>query len=94
MRNASGHRGENERQLKKKANSKSYDISSMKRATRKFHIVVVQNNGQEMYKKVCYTCKGFFFFWLIRPIDFLFFSLLSLFSITRFYFNRVILLGP
>ena len=55
---------------KKNASSKSYNISSMKRVTRKFHIVVVQNNGQEMYKKVCYTCKSCFFFWLIRPIDF------------------------
>jgi len=32
----------------------------------KFHVVVVQNNGKEMYKKVCCTCK--FAFLLIRPI--------------------------
>ena len=29
----------------------TYDISSIKRVTRKFHVVVVQNNGKEMYKK-------------------------------------------
>ena len=36
-------------------------------------IVVVQNNGKEMYQKVCGTCKFFFlffFFLLIRSIDF------------------------
>ena len=32
----------------------------------KFHDVVVQNNGKEMYKKVCCTCKVAFL--LIRPI--------------------------
>ena len=32
----------------------------------KFHVVVVQNNGKEMYKKVCCTCKIVFL--LIRPI--------------------------
>ena len=24
---------------------------------KKFHVLVVQNNGKEMYKKVCCTCK-------------------------------------
>ena len=51
-----------------------YNISSIKRVTRKFHVVVVQNNGKEMYTKD--------FFSLIRPIDFLPFSLPSPFSIT------------
>ena len=32
----------------------------------KFHVVVGQNNGEKMYKKVCCTCK--IVFWLIRPI--------------------------
>ena len=54
MRNASGHRGENERRWKKKMNRNTYNISSIKRNW-KFHVVVVQNNGKEMYKKVCCT---------------------------------------
>ena len=29
-----------------------YDIASIKRVTRKFHVEVVQNNSKEMYKKV------------------------------------------
>ena len=67
MRNASGHlhQGENEQQGKK-ANRNTYDISSIKR-TRvtwgsiwKFHIIVVQSNSEEMYKKVCCTCKVVF----------------------------------
>ena len=44
MRNASGHQGENEQQWKKE-NKNMYDISSIKRVTRKFHVVVLQNNG-------------------------------------------------
>ena len=50
MRNASGHQGENERQRKNKVNKNTYDISSIKRVTRKFHDVVVQNNGKETFK--------------------------------------------
>ena len=40
----------------KKVNEKTYDISSIERVTRsfwKFHLVVVRNNGKEMYKKRC-----------------------------------------
>ena len=50
----------------KEANTYTYDISSVKLVTyRKFH---VQNNDNEMYKKVCCRCQVFFcFFWLIRP---------------------------
>ena len=48
IRNASGQRGENERQPKK-MNKNTYDISSIKHVTRKFHVLVVQNNGKEMY---------------------------------------------
>ena len=33
-----------------------------------YHVVVVQNNGKGMYKKMCCTCKVGFFFLLIRPI--------------------------
>ena len=36
MRNASGHQDENERQWKNKVNKNTYDISSIKRVTRKF----------------------------------------------------------
>ena len=31
--------------------NKTYDISSVKRVTRTFHVIVMQNNGKEMYKK-------------------------------------------
>ena len=64
IRNASGHQGEYERQWKKKQTNKKqktqqhnmYDISSIKRVARNvlefsLPIVVVQNNGKEMYKK-------------------------------------------
>ena len=47
--------GENERQWKK-VNENTYDISSIKRETKKFlkvHVVVVQSNGKEMCKKKC-----------------------------------------
>ena len=45
--------------MKKKVSKDTYDISPIKRetsctqevSTRKFHVVVVQNNGIEMYKK-------------------------------------------
>ena len=60
MRNASGHQGENEWQ-RKRMNRNAYNISSIKRVTRKFHFVVVQNNGKEMYKKSVFTCKVVFF---------------------------------
>ena len=49
----------------KEANRNIYDISSIKLVTRKFHVVVVQNNGKEIYKKVCCRCKVLFL--LIRP---------------------------
>ena len=45
---------------KKKVNKNTHDISSIKRVTRnfwKFHVIVVQTNGKEMYKEVCCTCK-------------------------------------
>ena len=64
MRNASDHRGETAQQLKK-SEQNTYDNSSIKRVTRKFHSVVVQNNGKEMYKKKCTAReKCFFFFFL------------------------------
>ena len=54
----------------KEVNRNAYDISYIKRVLEgfwKFLVVVVQNNGKEMYKKVCCTCKVFFL--LIRPTD-------------------------
>ena len=48
----------------------TYDISFVKRVTRKFHVLVGQNNGKEMYKKVCcfLLMRPFFsfFFWSFR----------------------------
>ena len=43
----------------KEANRNTYDISSVKLVTRKFR---VQNNDNEMYKKVCCRCQVFFVF--------------------------------
>ena len=61
MRNGSCLRGENKRQWKKKnAKGNTNDISSIQHVTRKFHVVGVQTNGKEMYKKVCCTCKVVF----------------------------------
>ena len=40
---------------KKNSNRNTYDNSSIKRVTRKFHPVVVQNIVKEMYKKVSCT---------------------------------------
>ena len=46
--------GENERQWKKSSEN-TYGISSIKSVAKKFlwkfHVVVVQNNGKEMYEK-------------------------------------------
>ena len=69
---------------KKIVNKNKYDISSIKRVTRKFHVVVVQNNGNEMYKKICCACKVALL--LITPIVvFSPFSLPLPLGITRFY---------
>ena len=72
----------------KKVNENTYDISSKNRVTKicfwKFHVVVVQNNGKEMYKKS--VLHGQSCFLLMRPIVvFSPFSLPSPLSITRFY---------
>ena len=78
MRNASGQQGEaskvkmigSERKANRntswtKSSVNTYDIFlPIKCVTRKFHVVVVQNNGKEMYKKVCCTCKVVFCYWL------------------------------
>ena len=46
---------------KKKVNKNTYEISPVKRVTRKFHVVVVQNNGKEMYKKSVLHVQSCFF---------------------------------
>ena len=54
MRNASGHQSQIVKMTgseKKSEQEHVYNISSIKRVTRKFRVVVVQNNGKEMYKK-------------------------------------------
>ena len=50
MRSASGHRGENERQWKKKKQTNKLSKNTLG-SFWKFHVVVVQNNVTEMYKK-------------------------------------------
>ena len=63
MRNDSGHQCKVKMSVsEKKVNEKKYDISSQKRVTKTFlEVVVVQNNGKKMYKKVSYTSKVTFF---------------------------------
>ena len=60
MRNISGQQVENEQQWIKKCEQEHkqkkvlvsiYDISYIRWVTRTFHVVVVQNNVKEMYKK-------------------------------------------
>ena len=46
---------------KKKVNSNANNISFLKRVTKKFHVVVVQNNGEEMYKKSVLHVQSCFF---------------------------------
>ena len=75
--------------MKKKVNMNKYDASCIKSVTRKFHVVVVQNKGKEMYKKkawVCSTCKVAFL--LIRPI--VVFSPFSLHSLLKVMLHRTI----
>ena len=67
----------------KKVNKKRYDISSVKRVTKKFlevSLVVVQNNGKEMCKKsVLHVLHLLLFFTVLRR------CMPSPLSITRFY---------
>ena len=51
MRNASGHQGENERQ-RKKVNKNTYDISSIKRVTRKFLEVSRHSRAKQRQRNV------------------------------------------
>ena len=62
-----GQQGENERQCRKKSEQEhdkhrwAHTFSNIKWA-RKFHIVVVQNNVKEMYKKGAAHLQGCWFF--------------------------------
>ena len=78
MRNTGGQQGEKWAAVKKKRTGAqatkflviTEDNSSKKWCvTKEFHVLVVQNNRKEMYKKVRRTCK-FVFFLLIRSVDF------------------------
>ena len=61
MRSASGQRVENEQQwIKKCEQVNTYDIFYIRCVTRTFHVVVVQNNVKEMYKK-CAAVQNCFF---------------------------------
>ena len=62
MRNDSGHQGENERQ--RKVNRNTYDISSIKRVTRKFLEVLRCSRAKQPQGNV----QKKFFLLLIRPI--------------------------
>ena len=77
--------GENERQWNVRSEREHVRHFLHKKSFWKFCVVVVQNNGKEMYKKVCCTCKVAFL--LIRPIVVFHRSLAlpSPLSITRFY---------
>ena len=84
MRNASGHRHQCKVKIsgsKKKGNEKTYDISFIKRVTKKF----LEVSRCSRAKKVYCTCKVAFL--LIRPIVVFHRSpaLPSPLSITRFY---------
>ena len=63
MKNDSGHECKVKMSgSEKKVNENKYDIFSQKPVTKTFlEVVVVQNNGKKMYKKVCYTSKVTFF---------------------------------
>ena len=89
MRNASGHQCKVKMSgSEKKVNENTYHISSKNLVTKicfwKFHVVVVLNNGKEMYEKS--VLHGQSYFLLMRPIVvFSPFLLPSPPSITRFY---------
>ena len=80
--------GENERQWKK-VNKKTYDISSIKRVTKKFLEVSRCSRAKQRQRNVQKKCaaRAKLFFFLIRPIVVLHRSpeLPSPLSITRFY---------
>ena len=93
MRNASGQQDEKWAAVKKRRSRNTsnkifceeYNIFSMKRVTKKFHVLVMQNNDKELCTKSVLHMQSLFFFAIVS-LFFLPFSLPSLFSITWFYF--------
>ena len=73
MRNASGHQGKNERQ-RKKVYRTTYNISSIKRVTRKFLEVSRCRRAKQRQRNVQKKCasRAKLFCLLIRPIVFFF----------------------
>ena len=62
MRNAGGNQGEkSDSENKKRKRTRTTFNSSLKRVTRKFYVVVVQNNGKEVYKKSVLHVENYFF---------------------------------
>ena len=62
MRNASGHQGKNERQWKKEmVNLNTYNISSIKRVTRKFLEVSRCSRAKQRQRNVQKSVLNFFF---------------------------------
>ena len=64
MGNANSHQFQRKVKMRGSAKKKKvnvYDISSIKRVTKKFHVVVMQNNGKEMYKKSVLHVQSCFF---------------------------------
>ena len=63
MRNSRDHHYEERMSgsAKKKVNENTYDSSSIKHVTKKFHVVVMQNNGKEMYKQSVLHVESCFF---------------------------------
>ena len=64
MRNASGHQGENERQWKKSEQKHVRHVlkkTCNQKSFWKFHVVVVQNNGKEMFKESVLHVQSWFF---------------------------------
>ena len=85
MRNASGHQGQIVKMTgseKKSEQEHVYNISSIKRVTRKFRVVVVQNNGKEMYKKECATRAKLLFLFFQFDLLLLFFTVLVVFTVS------------
>ena len=62
MRNAGGNQGEkSDSENKKRKRTRTTFNSSLKHVTRKFYVVVVQNNGKEVYKKSVLHVENCFF---------------------------------
>ena len=61
MRNARCHQCKEKMSAVNKVNDNTYGISSIRKSLCKFHVVVVQNNGKEIYKKGVLHLQSCFF---------------------------------